>query len=96
MRQSCAWEFRFTLKPQRAEAVPVGRDTLVGDPFAHQARGDRREQGPSTKMSRGHDEAAQVGRAKNGKMVLRIGTQAGPGFFDARVFEAGRQASARL
>src|SRR6266571_4687763 len=81
----------FVLKAQRAEALPIEADFLLGNPFPDEARGDGREQNTAAKMSGGHQQAFQIGGPENGKMIGRIGPQACPGFFDARVLEAGSE-----
>ena len=46
------------------------------------------EQDSTPEVSRGNQQAVDVGRAEYGKVIGRIGTQACPGFFKARICEA--------
>src|SRR6266550_70314 len=75
-------------KAQRTEAVPIRTHWLFHNPFADQARRDGCEQDSTPEVSRGNQQAVDVGRAEYGKVIGRIGTQACPGFFKARICEA--------
>src|SRR5437016_3487389 len=78
-------------KPQRAEALPIHADFLLGDPFADEPRGDRRQQDAAAKMSGGHEQAFEVGWPQDRKMVRGVGSQASPGFLDACILQSGSQ-----
>jgi len=82
---------RGGLKSQRAEAVPIHAHALFGNPFANQPRRDRREQDSAAEMSRGHHQPIDIGWAEYRQMIGRIGPQARPRFFDARVHKARRK-----
>src|SRR5215469_6085613 len=82
---------RSRLKPQWAEALPIHADFLLGDPFAEEPRGNRRKQDAAAKVSGGHQQACEVGRPEDRKMIGGVGSQSRPGFLDARILQSGSQ-----
>ena len=76
----------------RAEARPIDRYFLRGDPIAHQTRGYRRQQNAAAKMPCGNQQALQIRGTDDREMIRRVGAQSGPGFFDARVGQSGHYA----
>ncbi len=78
-------------KTHRAEAVPIHAHALFRNPFANQPCGDRRQQDSAAKVSCGHQQSIDVGRADYRKVIRRIRPQACPRFFDARIRKARRE-----
>src|SRR5882757_2009702 len=65
------------------EAVPIDCYPLLGNPFANELGGDRRQQDAAAKMAGGYEQAIDVRGSQNRQVVGRVGAQSGPGFFDS-------------
>ena len=60
---------------------------MLGDPFAHEFCGDRREQDAVAVVASGEGQTFQFAGTEQRKMVGRVRTKAAPGFDDFRIGE---------